>query len=82
MFHELATKYGASGREYGCVAVNWWADEDRVQMGWSETGACELHSPETTGFGTKLVETTIERIGGQIDRDWRPDGSASGSRYR
>ncbi|MET4788427.1 two-component sensor histidine kinase [Bradyrhizobium japonicum] len=25
-------------------------------------------------FGTKLVEITIERIGGEIERDWRPEG--------
>ncbi|WP_166302450.1 hypothetical protein V5279_05630 [Bradyrhizobium sp. 26S5] len=30
--------------------------------------------PATTGFGTKVLKTTIERSGGEIERDWRSEG--------
>jgi len=77
IFHELATnasKYGVLGCEGGCVTVTWSVEEDRVRIVWTESGACDVRASETTGFGTRLVETTIERIGGQIEREWRPDG--------
>jgi len=77
IFHELATnaaKYGALSHEGGCVDVTWATEEDRLRIAWTESGAREVASPETAGFGTKLVETTNERIGGQIERDWRSGG--------
>lgn len=75
IFHELATnasKYGALSHEEGHVTVTWATEADQVLMEWAESGACEVGAPETTGFGTGLVEITIERIGGKIERDWRP----------
>lgn len=77
IFHELATnaaKYGALSREGGSVTVVWSIETDRLEVVWSETGACSVREPASAGFGTKLVETTIERIGGQIAREWRTDG--------
>lgn len=77
IFHELATnasKYGALGHDGGSVTVTWSVEGDRLRMEWTERGACEVVAPETIGFGTRLVETTIERIGGEIQRDWRPHG--------
>jgi two-component sensor histidine kinase len=77
VFHELATnaaKYGSLSREGGAVGVAWMVDGDKVRMTWTETGASEVEEPSATGFGTKLVETTIERIGGKIEREWRPEG--------
>ncbi|MGM4877861.1 hypothetical protein ACT4MK_07810 [Bradyrhizobium barranii] len=56
------------------MTVTWAAEADRVLIEWTESGACGVDAPETTGFGTKLVEITIERIGGEIERDWRPEG--------
>ena len=77
IFHELATnasKYGALSHEGGSIAVAWSVDGDHVRMEWTESGACDVQTPDTPGFGTRLVETTIERIGGKIERDWRPEG--------
>ena len=77
IFHELATngsKYGALSYEGGSITVAWSVEGDHVQMAWTESGACDVHPPLATGFGTRLVETTIERIGGTIERDWRPGG--------
>ncbi|MET3220128.1 two-component sensor histidine kinase [Bradyrhizobium diazoefficiens] len=77
IFHELATnasKYGALSHEGGRVTVTWATEAERLRMEWTESGACGVDAPKTTGFGTKLVETTIERIGGEIERDWRREG--------
>lgn len=77
IFHELATnasKYGALSQEDGSTTVAWSMEGDRVRMEWTESGAFDVQAPETSGFGTRLVETTIERIGGTIERDWRPHG--------
>lgn len=77
VFHELATnaaKYGALHSETGFVSVTWSIEADRVRIIWSESGAVAVQAPVSTGFGTTLVETTIERIGGDIDRTWNPNG--------
>lgn len=77
VFHELATnasKYGALSRDGGGVSVSWSVDADTVVIDWIEMGGLDVTEPATPGFGTKLVEITIERIGGSIERDWRPDG--------
>lgn len=42
-------------------------------MAWTGHDACEVEVP-TTGFGTKVVKTTIERSGGEIECDWRSGG--------
>ena len=77
IFHELATnasKYGALSREEGCITVAWAKDMESVQMLWTEKAANEVKAPSGTGFGTMLVDTTIQRIGGTIERDWCPEG--------
>ncbi|WP_354124875.1 HWE histidine kinase domain-containing protein [Bradyrhizobium sp. LA6.10] len=77
IFHELATnaaKYGSLSREGGRVAVTWSTEEERVRIVWTEDGASDLQAPAAAGFGTKLVETTIERVGGEIERDWLKRG--------
>jgi two-component sensor histidine kinase len=43
-------------------------------MTWTGHDACEVEVPATTGFGTKVLETTIERSGGELERDWRSEG--------
>lgn len=77
VFHELATnasKYGALGHDAGRLTVSWAVEEGEVKVLWAERGATAVEVPASTGFGTKLVDATIERIGGKIEHDWRPDG--------
>ncbi|WP_158671072.1 sensor histidine kinase [Bradyrhizobium guangdongense] len=77
VFHELATnaaKYGPLSRDKGEIDVTWSVDADRLEIDWTETGADAVAAPTSTGFGTKLVETTIERIGGSIRRAWNTGG--------
>jgi len=77
VFHELATnaaKYGALSKDSGSVTVRWLADHTTVHLSWQESGGPLTASPGALGFGSSLVATTIERIGGKIVHDWRPQG--------
>ncbi|SPP92660.1 MULTISPECIES: sensor histidine kinase [Bradyrhizobium] len=77
VFHELATnaaKYGALNCDRGSLTISWAVTADAVDIVWNEKGASSVKAPSETGFGTKLVETTIGRIGGKIDREWSTDG--------
>jgi two-component sensor histidine kinase len=77
VFHELATnaaKYGALTQSSGKIIVIWAVDGTHLKLTWKEEGGPAAQAPETVGFGTKLVETTIKRIGGEIGYDWQPSG--------
>jgi two-component sensor histidine kinase/CheY-like chemotaxis protein len=78
LFHELATnavKYGALSCEAGCIAVAWRSAADAFTISWTETGGPEVEAPETTGFGTKLLEQVAARqLQADIDFDWRREG--------
>jgi two-component sensor histidine kinase len=56
------------------VTVAWSIEAGDLSVLWTENGACSVEEPVSTGFGTKLVEITIERIGGEIAREWRAEG--------
>ena len=77
-FHELATnatKYGALSRDDGSVSINIACDNGRVEIDWQEHGAVGVKAPQASGFGTRLIELSIERqLGGTIVRDWQPSG--------
>jgi two-component sensor histidine kinase len=57
--HELATnatKYGALSVPAGIVAVSWTIVGDRLTLRWSEeNGPAPSSSPETTGFGSRII---------------------------
>ncbi len=77
VFHELATnaaKYGSLSSTAGSVNVHWVADEQTLDLVWEEAGGPSTVPPDKIGFGSKLVSTTIERSGGRMDYDWRPNG--------
>jgi two-component sensor histidine kinase len=77
VFHEMATnaaKYGSLSNDTGSVAVKWSVDDTSVRLTWKEAGGPVTKRPEALGFGSKLVETTVFRIGGQIEYDWCPMG--------
>jgi two-component sensor histidine kinase len=77
VFHELATnsaKYGALSKATGSVTVQWLTDDTAVHLTWQESGGPLTSAPVALGFGSRLVATTIERIGGRIEHDWCPQG--------
>jgi two-component sensor histidine kinase len=68
-----AAKYGVLSRDGRSVAVS-WLEADNVRIVWTKRGVSSVELPRSTGLRTKLVESTIQRIG-KIEYDWRPDGS-------
>jgi two-component sensor histidine kinase len=77
VFHELATnaaKYGALSSESGSIAVDWTIDDKDIILTWKEAGGPMTKQPTTTGFGSRLVTTTVQSIGGDVHLDWAPGG--------
>lgn len=79
IFNELATnatKYGALAANEGAVAIDWHVEDDALEVRWQETGGMPIASaPEHSGFGSRLLDSTIVRqFGGQLSYDWRPHG--------
>ena len=78
IFHELATnaaKYGALSVEHGALDVAWTVDAQDIRLAWKElNGPPVAQSPTSTGFGTRLIQSTVQGIGGEIDYEWKPEG--------
>ena len=77
IFHELATnaaKYGALTRDEGRVEVHWNIEHRMVILEWTETGGPPAVAPERKGFGSALVQRTVEGYGGTVVYDWRSAG--------
>ena len=79
IFHELATnaaKYGGLKTAQGHVEINWREEGDTVALFWTERGGPKLaDGPDSTGFGTKLLQDTVTRqFGGTISHEWKPEG--------
>jgi len=78
--HELATnaaKHGALGNADGCVTVTWSElDPDgRTTLDWMETGGPAVARPSRTGFGSRLIATSLKGdLGGSADLDYAPEG--------
>jgi two-component sensor histidine kinase len=79
VLHELATngaKYGALSSDSGIVELSWREEDGRLAVDWVEHGGTPIAGPpETTGFGTRLSQSTIVgQFGGELEFDWRPEG--------
>ena len=70
--HELMTnaaKYGALSVPAGKLAISWTLTEaGDCRIVWTESGGPAVAKPSRTGFGSKLVHTTMSYdLGGSID---------------
>jgi two-component sensor histidine kinase len=77
LFHELATnaaKYGSLSVDQGAVEIEWDADEKDMRLHWREAGGPTTNPPEMQGNGVRLINATIQQLGGKIEYDWRPEG--------
>jgi len=80
IIHELATnaaKYGALSAKSGRVSIRWAVDEGdgSLALVWKERGGPALaDEPERSGFGTRLIEILIAKIGGSVSRRWNATG--------
>jgi PAS domain S-box-containing protein len=85
LFHELATnaaKYGALSTSQGAIRIAIATSDDHVQIEWQENGGPVVSRPGHEGFGTRLIElSAIRQLGGQVEREWRPEGLRLGVRF-
>ena len=72
IFHELATnaaKYGALANADGCVRVSWTLENcpeaARLVLDWTEVGGPPVTAPTRRGFGSRLIERSLQgQVGG------------------
>jgi two-component sensor histidine kinase len=80
--HELATnaiKYGALGDRGGGVRIHWRVGESNgrriLHLDWVEHDGPPVHPPARKGFGTRLVERSLNPAGnGAVSIDYRESG--------
>ena len=77
--HELATnatEHGALSVSGGHLTINWLVADGRLWLEWCEQGGPDMAAPpERTGFGTRLLDSTIRhQLGGSIQHQWLPAG--------
>jgi PAS domain S-box-containing protein len=78
LIHELATnaaKYGALSVDAGRVRLKWALRDGCLNLEWTETGGPPAQQPKTKGFGTKIIEASLNARQGDGARfEWRPEG--------
>jgi PAS domain S-box-containing protein len=76
--HELATnaaKYGPLSVPMGQVRLTWEVRSGNLVLEWSETGGPPVEPPSTKGYGSRLINASIEGLlNGAPTFDWRRDG--------
>jgi PAS domain S-box-containing protein len=79
LLHEFATnaaKYGALSSAEGTVKVVLAEEDDSLLIHWMERGGPPVAAPKGgEGFGATLSRIAVsDQLGGEIARDWRPEG--------
>jgi two-component sensor histidine kinase len=78
--HELATnaaKYGALSNDSGQVYVDWASSggpDGLLHLTWREVGGPPVAARVRTGFGSKLIESGTDQIGGSATLQFHPSG--------
>ena len=76
--HELATnatKYGALSALGGRLRLAWSVEGDWLRLVWQECGGPAVVAPAVSGFGTRVLRTTVaHQLGGRLTMDWDPAG--------
>jgi PAS domain S-box-containing protein len=76
--HELVTnaaKYGALSSAQGQIELHWsHAADGQLILRWTEQGGPAVRVPQRKGFGSRLIEGTIDQLKGNARFDWRPNG--------
>lgn len=78
LFHELATnaaKYGALSVDSGRIHIDVQTEDGAIRIDWREEGGPPVVPAEAEGFGSRLMQLSVERqLGGRLRRDWQPEG--------
>lgn len=78
--HELGTnarKYGALSSPDGSIAIRWEMHANggrELRLDWVERGGPPVRAPSTRGFGTVLIERSLQSHGGQALMRYAEDG--------
>ena len=74
-FATNSTKYGALSATAGRIQIQCANHGETLVVTWTERGGPEVVPPTgNSGFGDLLVRTTVAGVGGEISRDWKPEG--------
>jgi PAS domain S-box-containing protein len=73
-FATNATKYGALSTAAGRIRIQCAHQGETLFVTWTEHGGPKIVAPTNNGFGHLLVRTTIAGLGGEISREWHPEG--------
>jgi two-component sensor histidine kinase len=75
--HELATnaaKYGAFACPSGKLSLSWDL-AGPLRISWQESGVLNTKPPTSLGFGTRVINLSIEsQLGGRTHYEWDDDG--------
>ena len=77
VLHELltnATKYGALSNEQGKVRINWYCNDGKCFVRWTEIDGPTVVMPTRFGFGSRMMKATLSQIAGTIEPRFGPDG--------
>lgn len=82
VLHELATnaaKYGALSNDNGTISIHCEKASDRetpsARITWKESGGGKVEEPEERGFGTILIERSLDKIvDSEVSIDYGPEG--------
>jgi two-component sensor histidine kinase len=82
VIHELCTnaaKYGCLAVSSGELSIHWGFDTDgtrrKFSLVWRESGGPPVEPPSRRGFGSELLEHTVEyELGGEVTLDFLPTG--------
>ena len=81
VIHELtinAAKYGALSTPEGQIEIDWKlanSGEGDLVLHWRESGGPPVRVPHKSGFGSKLIRTSVERqLGGTVQMNWLAEG--------
>jgi PAS domain S-box-containing protein len=80
VLHELLTnacKYGALSNETGYVDIAWSVERrasvENLSLSWQEFGGPRVSAPSRSGFGSRLIETSL-RAYGEVNVAYESDG--------
>ena len=80
VLHELATnarKHGALSVPQGRLCVSWQVQTNGgrdLLLEWKESGGPRVHAPKWRGFGSTLIERTLEAHGGETSMIYDSEG--------
>ena len=79
LLHEFGTnsaKFGTLSTQTGQVEIVGAEHDQTVVLTWTERGGPAIAGPpDREGFGATLTRATVTgQLGGEISRDWRPEG--------